>query len=470
MAKAQFGVCGLAVMGQNLAMNVANKGFAVAVFNRTRTRTDEMMAGPAKGNKRVTPTYSEKELCEALETPRKILIMVKAGPAVDDVIGLLKPGLQKGDIVIDGGNSYFKDTDRRAKALEAEGILYIGTGISGGEEGALHGPCIMPGGQKKAYDAVAPILTKIAAQVDDGPCCAYIGPGGAGHYVKMVHNGIEYGIMQLLAETYDVMKRVLGMTSDEMHKVFTEWNDGELGGYLVEITRDIFAKKDDAAGGALVEKILDTAEQKGTGKWTSQEALDIGCPIPTINAAVAARVISGYRAERIEAEKAIKIRAREFKGDKAKATKWLRSALYASVITSYAQGMAMLKKADEEYQYKLNLSEIARIWKGGCIIRSKLLDPIKVAFRRKRNLANIMVAPFFRRPLKRGSADWRRAVKLAVDYAIPVPATSASLAYFDSYRTGRLPANLTQAQRDCFGAHTYQRIDREGTFHTQWQK
>jgi 6-phosphogluconate dehydrogenase len=285
----------------------------------------------------------------------------------------------------------------------------------------------------------------------------------------MVHNGIEYGIMELLAETYDIMKRVLGMNAKEMHDTFREWNDAELGGYLVEITRDIFAKKDEMTGKPLVEMIVDTAEQKGTGKWTSQEAFDIGYPIPTISAAVEARIISGYRAERLEAEKAIKARAKEFRGDRAKALKALRGALYASIIASYAQGMAMLKKADEEYGYKLDLPEIARIWKGGCIIRSKLLDPIKVAYKRKRKLANIMVAPFFRRPLRKGGTDWRRTIKLAIDFGIPVPAMCASLAYFDAYRTGRLPANLTQAQRDCFGAHTYQRTDREGTFHTQWQ-
>jgi len=470
MAKAQFGVCGLAVMGQNLAMNVANKGFTVAVFNRTKARTDEMMAGPAKGNRKVVPTYSEKELCEALETPRKILIMVKAGKPVDEVIGQLKPFLQEGDVIIDGGNSYFKDTERRSTALEAEGLLYIGTGISGGEEGALKGPCIMPGGPKKSYEAVEAILTKIAAQTEDGPCCTYIGPRGAGHFVKMVHNGIEYGIMQLLAETYDVMKRALGMTDDEMHQAFKEWNDAELGGYLMEITRDVLAKKDDITGGPLVELIVDTAAQKGTGKWTSQEAFDEGIMIPTITSAVDARIMSGYRDERIAAEKVIKIRKKEFKGDRAKALAWLKASLYSSMIISYAQGMMMLRKANDEYDYKVSLSEVARIWKGGCIIRSKLLDPIKEAYGRKRKLPNIMVANPFKKLLKKSSNDWRKALKLGVDYGIPMPATAASLAYFDGYRTGRLPANLTQAQRDYFGAHTYQRTDREGTFHTEWAK
>jgi len=464
----QFGVVGLAVMGQNLALNVESRGFTVAVFNRTKARTDEMMAGPAKG-KKIVAASSHQELCASLQAPRKILIMVKAGAAVDEQIALLKPHLETGDILIDGGNSFFKDTQRRSNELDKEGILYVGSGISGGEEGALHGPCIMPGGPGKAYQALEPILTRIAAQVDDGPCCAYIGPGGAGHYVKMVHNGIEYGIMQLVAETYDIMKRVLAMSPSRMHAVFTEWNEAELGGYLVEITRDIFARTDDLTGSPLVELILDTAEQKGTGKWTSQEAFDIGCPIPTISAAVEARIISGYRPERLAAEKAVKVRTKRFKGDAGKALKSLRAALYASVIVSYAQGMAMLKRADEEYGYKLDLPEIARIWKGGCIIRSKLLDPIKLAYQRKRKLANIIVAPFFRRILRKSSRDWRAALKLAIDCGIPAPAMSASLAYFDSYRTGRLPANLTQAQRDCFGAHTYQRTDRDGVFHTRWQ-
>ncbi len=468
MAKQQFGVLGLAVMGQNLALNVESKGFSVAVFNRTQARTDDMMAGPAKG-KNVLPTYSHEEFAVALETPRKIMIMVKAGVPVDEQIELLLPHLEKGDILIDGGNSLFKDTERRTAALEKKGFLYIGTGVSGGEEGALLGPCIMPGGSKKAYQAVEPVLTKIAAQVDDGPCCAYIGPGGAGHYVKMVHNGIEYGIMQVLSEVYDVMKRVLGMSASEMHETFKEWNDAELGGYLVEITRDIFAKKDELTGGPLVEYLLDTAAQKGTGKWTSQEAFDIGYPIPTISAAVDARILSGYKGERLEAEKIIKMRVKEFKGDKARIVKALRSSLYASIVVCYAQGMAMLAKADKEYGYKLDLPEVARIWKGGCIIRSKLLDPIKLAYKRKRKLPNIMVAPFFKKILKKASGDWRRVIKLAVDFGISAPAMMASLAYFDGYRTGRLPANLTQAQRDCFGAHTYERTDREGVFHSQWQ-
>ncbi len=466
----QFGVLGLAVMGQNLALNVESKGFSVAVFNRTAARTEELMSGPGAG-KNIVATYSHEEFCKALQRPRKILLMVKAGAAVDEQIDLLRPYLEQGDVVIDGGNSYYKDTERRSKSLGKEGILYIGTGISGGEEGALHGPCIMPGGQKKAYEVVEPILTKVAAQVDDGPCCAYIGPAGAGHYVKMVHNGIEYGIMQILAEAYDVMKRVLGMSADEIHKAFAEWNESDMGGYLLEITRDIMAKKDDEfTGGALVETVLDKAEQKGTGKWTSQDAFDVGVAIPTITIAVEARIMSAYKDERVAAEKAIKIRSRTFKGDRAKALGWLRDATYASIVSSYAQGMALLRHAGEEYGYKLDFAEIARIWKGGCIIRSKLLDPIKLAFKRKRKLANILVAPFFKRSVKKAQAGWRRAVRLGVDHGVPLPAVSASLAYFDSYRTGRLPANLTQAQRDCFGAHTYQRVDREGVFHSRWQE
>jgi len=317
---------------------------------------------------------------------------------------------------------------------------------------------------------VAPIFEKIAAQTDDGPCVTYIGPGGAGHFVKMVHNGIEYGIMQLLAETYDVMKRVLGMTPREMHEVFKGWNEGEMGGYLMEITRDVLARKDEFTDGALVEMILDTAQQKGTGKWTSQEAFDLGIPIPTITSAVEARVMSGYREERLVAEKAIRIRARQFKGDRAKALGWLRSALYSSMVAAYAQGMAMLRKASEEYDYKLNLADVARIWKGGCIIRSRMLDPIKEAYAHKRRLPNLFIANPFKKAVKKAAPDWRRAIRLAVEFGIPTPALSASIAYFDGYRTGRLPANLTQAQRDYFGAHTYQRTDREGTFHTEWTK
>jgi len=469
MGDKQFGVLGLAVMGQNLALNVESKGFSVAVFNRTAARTDEFMARGAQG-KDILATYTHEELCSALARPRKILLMVKAGAPVDEQIALLKPHLEEGDVVIDGGNSYYRDTERRARDLFDDGILYIGAGISGGEEGALHGPCIMPGGQKKAYEAVEDILTKIAAQTDDGACCAYMGQRGAGHYVKMVHNGIEYGIMQILAEAYDVLKRVVGLSPAAMYEVFREWNDAELGGYLMEITRDIMAKRDDLTGGPLVEMVLDTAKQKGTGKWTSQDAFDVGVPVPTITAAVEARVISGYKEERVEAEKAIRIREKTFRGKRDKAVEYVRNATYASVITSYAQGMALLRGAAEEYDYKLNLSEIARIWKGGCIIRSKLLDPIKDAYRRKKKLANLMVAPFFRRALKKAHTGWRRAIRLAADHGIPTPAMSASLAYFDSYRTGRLPANLTQAQRDCFGAHTYQRTDREGTFHTRWQE
>jgi len=468
MGDKQFGVLGLAVMGQNLALNVASKGFSVAVFNRTAARTDEFMATGAEG-RNIQATHSHEEFCNALARPRKILLMVKAGSPVDEQITLLKPHLDEGDVLIDGGNSFYRDTERRGRELSEDAVLYIGTGISGGEEGALHGPCIMPGGQKKAYEAVEDILRKMAARTDDGACCAYMGPGGAGHYVKMVHNGIEYGMMQILAEAYDILKRVVGLSPAEIHGVFTEWNAEELGGYLMEITRDIMARQDDFTDGALVEMVLDTAKQKGTGKWTSQDAFDVGVPVPTITAAVEARVISGYRDERLEAEKAIKIRQKAFKGNRDKTVAYVRSATYASIITSYAQGMMLLKWAGDGNDYKLNLSEIARIWKGGCIIRSKLLDPIKLAYKRKRKLPNLVVAPFFKRALKKANAGWRRTIKLAVDHGIPTPTMSASLAWFDSYRTGRLPANLTQAQRDCFGAHTYQRTDREGTFHSQWQ-
>ena len=467
--KQQIGLIGLAVMGQNLVLNMANKGFSVAVFNRTTSRMEEFVAGPAKGkNIKGCPTL--QEFADSLELPRRIVIMVKAGQGVDDMIAQVKPYLSQGDILFDGGNSYFPDTERRCRELEAEGLNFIGSGISGGEEGALKGPSIMPGGPRKAYDALEPILTKIAAQTNDGPCCTYIGPRASGHFVKMVHNGIEYGIIQLLAETYDILSRGLGMTAPEIANVFAEWNAAELGGYLCEITVEVLNRTDPDTGKSLVDVILDTAKQKGTGKWTSQSALDLGVPTPTINEAVTGRIMSGYKAERVKAAKKLRGRVKAIGGDRAKVIQWLRDGLYCSVITSYAQGMTLLRTASDEYEYKLDLSDIARIWKGGCIIRSKLLDPIKEAFAKKKKLENLMINSFFARELKKRLANWRRAVVAAVKANLPVAGYSASLAYFDAYRSERLPANLIQGLRDYFGAHTFERVDKEGTFHIEWMK
>ena len=467
--KQQFGLIGMDVMGQSLALNVESKGFSVAVFNRTGEKTKKFIEQRCRG-RNVLGTYDLKEFVAALETPRRIMLMVKAGDPVDSFIQMLKPLLEKGDIIIDGGNSYFKDTQRRCDALEQEGFRYIGTGVSGGEEGALLGPSIMPGGSKEAYDHVGPILQKIAAQTEDGPCCAYMGPGGAGHYVKTVHNGIEYGIMQLIAETYDIMSQALKMKPRDQQKIFAKWNDGEHGGYLMEITRDILGVTDEATGKPLVDLIVDTAGQKGTGKWTTQESLDIGYPIPTIDAALEARIISAYKKERVAAAKILKGKKGRFAGDPKKLVRALGDALLASMITSYAQGMGMLRVASAEYKYDLNLGEIARIWKGGCIIRSKLLTPIRKACVRKPDLINIMLDKYFAERLAKAQANWRFAVGTAVSLGIPCIAMSTSLAYYDSYRRDRLPANMIQAQRDYFGAHTYGRIDKEGAFHTEWSR
>ena len=471
MAKAQFGVLGLAVMGQNLAMNVANKGFTVAVFNRSRVRTDEMMAGPAKGNKKVIPTYSEKELCEALETPRRILIMVKAGAPVDEVISQLKPFLQKGDMIIDGGNSLFKDTERRVKALEAEGYAYIGTGVSGGEEGALKGPCIMPGGTKKAYEAVEAILTKISAQVDDGPCCAYIGPRGAGHYVKMIHNGIEYIDMQLIGEAYGLLSSLLGMKAPELAKVFDTWNEGGLDSYLIQITADILQQPDPVRKGEyLVDYVLDTAGQKGTGKWTAVNALDMGIPANSIAEAVFSRCMSAIKEERVEAAKQLGGPKAAYAGDRAQLINAVRDALYCSKICAYAQGFQLMREAQKEYQWKLDFATIASIWRGGCIIRARFLQKITDAYTRNPNLVNLLLDPYFNQQIQKGQENWRSVVALAAGNGIAAPAFMSALAYYDGYRSARLPANLLQAQRDYFGAHTYERTDqpRGKFFHLDW--
>jgi 6-phosphogluconate dehydrogenase len=467
IVKADIGVIGLAVMGQNLARNIESKGYAVAVYNRTAERTRELAEGAAKGT-RILPAYSLEDFVGSLARPRRVLIMVQAGKPVDEVIAQLQPLLAKGDILIDAGNSFFKDTIRRTKEAEAKGLLYIGTGVSGGEEGALHGPSIMPGGSRAAYDAVGGIFRDIAAKVDGEPCSTYIGADGAGHYVKMVHNGIEYGDMQLIAEAYFIMKNVLGMGHDEMHEVFARWNTGALDSYLIQITADILSKKDPETGKPLVEVILDKAGQKGTGKWTSESALDLGVAAPTIAEAVFARCISAIKEERVAAAKILKGPTASFRGKKGELVEALHDALYASKICSYAQGFALMRAAAAEFGWELEPGRIAMIWRGGCIIRAKFLGKIKEAYDREPGLANLLLDPYFRAIVEEGQSRWRQVVAAAVEMGVPIPAFSSALTYFDSYRTARLPANLLQAQRDYFGAHTYQRSDKAGTFHTDW--
>jgi 6-phosphogluconate dehydrogenase len=470
MTKQKFGVIGLAVMGENLALNVERNGFPVAVYNRTKEKTDAFMANRA-GGKQVKATYSLEEFVESLEQPRRILIMVKAGKPVDAVINQLKPLLDPGDMIIDGGNSLYEDTDRRVVELESTGLRYIGMGVSGGEEGALNGPSLMPGGTKEAYDEIEAIVTKIAAQVDDGPCVTYIGPKGAGHYVKMVHNGIEYGDMQLIAEAYDLLKNVLGLDHKQLHEVFAEWNTtDELNSFLIEITTDIFKQIDPDTNTPLVELILDAAGQKGTGRWTVVSSLELGVAIPTIGAAVNARIMSSIKEERVAASKEISGPGGKFDGDSKAFIDKIRDALYCSKICSYAQGMALLSKASQEFGYNLDLGETARIWKGGCIIRAGFLNKIKKAFSDNPSLPNLLLAPEFTQTILDRQDAWREVLVVANTLGIAVPAFSASLDYFDSYRRASLPQNLTQAQRDYFGAHTYQRIDKEGSFHTEWGK
>ncbi|NEO47758.1 MAG: decarboxylating NADP(+)-dependent phosphogluconate dehydrogenase [Moorea sp. SIO4A3] len=470
MTQRTFGVIGLAVMGENLALNVESRGFPIAVYNRTAAKTEKFMAERAQG-KDVKAAYSLEEFVQALERPRKILVMVKAGKPVDAVIEQLKPLLEPGDMIIDGGNSLYEETERRTKDLEATGLGFVGMGVSGGEEGALNGPSLMPGGTESAYQDLEPILVKIAAQVDDGPCVTYIGPGGAGHYVKMAHNGIEYGDMQLIAEAYDVLKNALGLDHKQLHEVFAEWNTtDELNSFLIEITADIFKYIDPETNGPLVEMILDAAGQKGTGRWTVVSSLELGVSIPTIYAAVNARVISSFKDQRVAAAKEITGPEGKYDGDvKAFITK-VRDALYCSKMCSYAQGMALLSRASEEFNYNLNLSEVARIWKGGCIIRAGFLDKIKNAFNQNPQLPNLLLAPEFKQTILDRQDGWREVLAVSNKLGIPVPAFSASLDYFDSYRRDRLPQNLTQAQRDYFGAHTYERLDkpRGEFFHTDW--
>ena len=467
MSKQQIGVIGLAVMGKNLALNIESRGFTVSVYNRSREKTDELVK-EAQG-KKLVGTYSVEEFVSSLETPRRILIMVKAGKPVDDTIEQLKPYLSKGDILIDGGNSFFVDTIRRNRDLEKEGYRFIGTGVSGGEEGALMGPAIMPGGQEDAYRLVEPILTAISAKVDGEPCCTYIGSDGAGHYVKMVHNGIEYGDMQLICEAYLLLRNVLGLSAEELHKVFAEWNKGELDSYLIDITQDIFTKYDPETKKPMVDIILDTAGQKGTGKWTSQSALDLGISTPTITEAVFARCISAIKDERTAASKILSGHATaSYKGDRNELIEAIRKALYASKICSYAQGFALMKAAAKEYGWNLNYGGIAMIFRGGCIIRAQFLHRIKEAYDNNPELANLMLDPYFKNILESYQAAWRDVVCTAVKFGLPTPAFSSALAYFDSYRSEFLPANLLQAQRDYFGAHTFERADKAGTFHHKW--
>ena len=467
--KQKMGLVGLAVMGENLTLNIESKGFSISVFNRTSSKTENFVSGAAKG-KNILPAYSIEELVNSLEKPRRIMLMVKAGEAVDAFIEKLLPHLDKGDLIIDGGNSFFGDTIRRNKNLAEKGILYIGTGVSGGEEGALHGPSIMPGGQKSAYDLIAPIFSKIAAQINGEPCCAYIGPDGAGHYVKMIHNGIEYGDMQLITEAYGIMKNVLGMGADELHQTFSKWNEGELNSYLIEITADIFSKTDEETGKPLVELILDKAGQKGTGKWASQSALDLGIPAPTIAEAVFARCISALKEKRGKASKVLSGPKTKFDGNREEFVESICKALYASKICSYAQGFALMQAVSEEHKWDLKLGEISMLWRGGCIIRAQFLHRIKEAFDRNPNLKNLLLDQYFREVIEKSQTAWRQVCSTAANLGIPIPAFSSALCYYDSYRQERLGANLIQAQRDYFGAHTYQRIDKEGIFHTEWQK
>jgi 6-phosphogluconate dehydrogenase len=467
--KADIALIGLAVMGQNLILNMNDHGFTVVAYNRTVEKVDHFLANEAKGTK-VLGAHSIPEMVAQLKKPRRVMLMVKAGKPVDEFIEQLLPHLETGDIIIDGGNSLFEDTIRRTKYVESKGLLYIGTGVSGGEEGARHGPSIMPGGSPAAWPHVKPIFQAIAAKVEDGtPCCDWVGEGGAGHYVKMVHNGIEYGDMQLICEAYNLLKTGLGLTADQMHEVFAEWNKGELNSYLIEISRDILAYKD-TDGQPLVDKILDTAGQKGTGKWTVVSSQDLGIPITLIAEAVYARCVSAMKEERVAAAKKLKGPKPTIKGDQKKFIEAIRQALYASKIVSYAQGYMLMRAAAAEHKWNLNYGGIALMWRGGCIIRSVFLGKIKEAFDKNSKLSNLMLDPFFKKAIKDCQRSWRNVVAMAAKKGIPVPAFSTALAFYDSYRSERLPANLLQAQRDYFGAHTYERLDqpRGQFFHTNW--
>lgn len=467
MSKQQIGVVGMAVMGRNLALNIESRGYTVSVFNRSREKTDEVIA--ENPGKKLAPFYSVEDFVDSLEKPRRILLMVQAGEATDKTIASLTPHLDKGDILIDGGNTFYKDTIRRNKELSDQGFNFIGTGVSGGEEGALKGPSIMPGGQKEAYELVAPILNKIAARAEDGEACVtYIGSDGAGHYVKMVHNGIEYGDMQLIAEAYSLLKGALNLTNEELAETFTQWNDGELSSYLIDITKDIFTKKDDD-GKYLVDVILDEAANKGTGKWTSQSSLDLGEPLSLITESVFARYLSSLKSQRVAASKVLKgPAAKKYTGDKAEFIENVRQALYLGKIVSYAQGFSQLKAASDQYNWDLQYGEIAKIFRAGCIIRAQFLQKITDAYADDVNIANLLLAPYFNNIADEYQQALRDVVAYAVQNGIPTPTFSSAVAYYDSYRSAVLPANLIQAQRDFFGAHTYKRIDKEGVFHTEW--
>ena len=470
MEPQDIGLIGLAVMGQNLALNMARHGFRVAVFNRTPATTEKYVAGPAQGAS-ILPTFDWAELAAALERPRRVMMMVKAGEPVDATLGQLRPHLEPGDVVIDGGNSHFRDTERRMVDLAQAGIHFLGVGISGGEEGALRGPSIMPGGPEEAYRRVEPIFSAIAARAADGePCSAYLGPGGSGHYVKMVHNGIEYAVMQLIAEVYDVLQRGLAMSADQLAELFAAWNQIELSSFLIEITAKVFVKLDPETGRPLVDLILDEAEQKGTGRWTSEEAFALGVPTPTIHAAVAARALSALKEQRSAASRLLAGSSHAFRGDRQRLIDALQAGLYASIVCSYAQGMALLRAASLEHGYGLELATTAKIWRAGCIIRAALLEDIRAAYSGQPDLTNLLLDDHFRAQLLERQGAWRAAVAAAVELGIPAPALSASLAYFDGYRQERSPANLIQAQRDDFGAHTYRRVDREGVFHSHWSE
>jgi len=467
-----FGLIGLAVMGENLALNVESRGYKVAVYNRTTSKVDDLINGRAKG-KQFVGCHSLEELVASLKTPRKVMMMVKAGPAVDDLMETLLPLLSPGDILIDGGNTYYADTERRTKYIESKGLLYCGTGVSGGEEGALLGPSMMPGGSPAAWPHVKPIFQAIAAKVgpnEDIPCCEWVGPRGAGHYVKMVHNGIEYGDMQLICEAYFLMKEALGLSNDELYNVFQEWNEGELDSYLIEITRDIFSVKDGDSDEFLVDKIMDRAGAKGTGKWMSQLALDLGVPSTLVTEAVYARCLSAAKEARVRASGQLSGPEEDYKGDRQQFVEQIRQALYASKICSYAQGFVQLQAAAEEHDWPLNLGECAMLWRGGCIIRAVFLDRIKEAFDADPKLENLLLAPYFTDAVAKAQESWRHVVSTAAQLGIPTPAFSAALAYYDGYRQERLPANLLQAQRDYFGAHTFERLDKEGWFHAEWIK
>ncbi len=468
MTKQQIGVVGMAVMGKNLALNIESRGYSVALYNRTGSKTEEVLA--ENPDKNLLGTYSVEEFIQSIERPRRIVMMVQAGHGTDATIQSLLPHLDQGDILIDGGNTFFEDTIRRSKELADSGINFIGTGVSGGEEGALKGPSIMPGGQKEAYELVAPILEQISAKAEDGtPCVVYIGPDGAGHYVKMVHNGIEYGDMQLIAESYDLMQNILGLSVDEMAETFSEWNKGELDSFLIEITADILTRKDDlGTGKPIVDVILDAAGNKGTGKWTSQSALDLGVPLPLITESVFARYISAYKEERVAASEILSKPNFEYTGDKAELVEKIRQALYFSKIMSYAQGFAQLRTASKEYDWNLPFGEIAKIWREGCIIRARFLQKITDAYEREEDLANLLLDDYFKEITEKYQQSVRDVVSLAVQAGVPVPTFSSAIAYFDSYRSKRLPANLIQAQRDYFGAHTYERTDKEGMYHYEW--